>query len=139
MVEEKVDPKSFFPNSEMSPVDKTGWNPSMQGAGLDPVELPREKTPIYGGKEAGVDSMLIRDVPVFVQRRLESAAQLGDLHATLAHYAAALDGADVLDRTSARKLRALAEEAKENAGVEGNKEILEKVVKILRGLRCERR
>lgn len=139
-MEEKVDGKIVFPNSEMSPVDKTGWNPSMQGVGLDQVELPREKTPIYGGKEAGVDSMLIRDIPVFVQRRLETAAQLGDLHATLSHYAAALDGADVLDRTSARKLRALASEAGENPGdSEGNKEILGKAVKILRGLRCERR
>lgn len=83
--------------------------------------------------------MLIRDIPVFVQRRLETAAQLGDLHATLSHYAAALDGADILDRASVRKLRGLAKEAEGNVDPESNKEILEKAVKILRGLRCERR
>lgn len=53
MEQQNVDGKNPFPNTNMDPVDKTGWNPSMQGQGLDEISLPREKTAIYGGKQAG--------------------------------------------------------------------------------------
>ena len=130
----------------MAEDEKVGLTyPSMEGQGLEPVKLEREQLfptksgTLYPQPLPDLDCLKVNEVPNFLRERLETATERGHLARTLAHYAAQLSKADVLDARTLSKLKVLAKDAEAAGDYEDSKQVLKSITKFLGTIRMAKR
>jgi len=139
-MEQEFKAEQMFPNTSFGSLG-SGFNESMKGAGLEPVELIRED---YCGaaKRGGmpyVDPMQVREVIPFVLEKFLWASEHGGLAATYRHYVRELRRVNVFDEKVISSLEKFEPEVKKAISLKEQKAVFEQIVEYLGKMRMEKR
>ncbi|MDD5007475.1 MAG: hypothetical protein PHU49_07995 [Syntrophorhabdaceae bacterium] len=134
--------ESIIESLSKQPAEPKIEYPSMEGQGIESVELPAEPNRIYEKMPAGTKEILIKDFPWQASKALHEAFKEGPtaFAESLSHWTGAAQGAEVFDKGTMQKLDELqrgAVQVRHDSAALGV--VFNKVIELLRSLKMEKR